>query len=79
VVSAIRGRAPHWLSHEGIAEATTALGFDPPKTYRAMVNQLGKQLRTGDYDVPGLEWRTVGRRVEYRIVVTEEGQQGEAG
>jgi len=79
VVTAIRGRAPHWLSHDGIVEATYALGIEPPKTFRAMVNQYGKQLRTGDYDVPGLEWRTVGRRVEYRIVVTEEGQQGEAG
>ncbi len=75
VVSAIRGRAPHWISHEGIAEAADAMGLNTPKTFRAIIHQVCAQLRKGTHNVPGLEYKTIGRRVEYRMPVIKRSKE----
>jgi len=70
VVSVIRDRAPHWMSHKGIAEGADAMGLRVPKTFAAIIHQECLKLRSGKYKVPGLEYKTVGRRVEYRMPKT---------
>lgn len=68
VVLAIRDRAPRWVSHDGIEEAARAIGLTVPKTFLTTIWKECRELRKGKHDVPGLEYKMVGRRVEYRVV-----------
>jgi len=78
VVKALTRRSPHWMRPGGIVLAIKTLKLCNPKDIPDGMNQIVSaemaKLRKGAYNVPGLEYRSIGKQYEYRIVSPEEAK-----
>lgn len=77
LVSALRGRAPHWLSTAGIVEAIDALGLrrkdDMPRHMATTLNGVLKDVRENKVKVPGCWYKKEGSRYLYRVTIGDIG------